>query len=106
MEFLVGFQNSFTSEVLGFSGGIWLLWNDNITIDIVKVHPPVVHMRITQGSSAFISSAVYASLQKMRELWKAFDDFAYYVCEPWILAGHFNSILGGSERQWGQVKGA
>ncbi|KAL1144168.1 hypothetical protein V6Z11_A11G211400 [Gossypium hirsutum] len=25
-------------EAMGFAGGIWLLWNDGIIVDILKVH--------------------------------------------------------------------
>lgn len=32
-------------------------------------------------------------------MWRALDDFASNVCEPWILVGDFKFILDGPERQ-------
>ncbi|KAA3474251.1 putative Transposon TX1 [Gossypium australe] len=32
----LGFENSFRVEAMGFVGGIWLLWNDDIIVDILK----------------------------------------------------------------------
>ncbi|MBA0770170.1 hypothetical protein Gotri_018838 [Gossypium trilobum] len=42
----VGFENSFRVEAMVFAEGIWLLWNDDIIVDILKVHTLFIHMRI------------------------------------------------------------
>ncbi|MBA0715767.1 hypothetical protein Golax_014653 [Gossypium laxum] len=42
----LGFENSFRVEAMGFTKGIWLLWNDDIIVDILKVHTLFIHMRI------------------------------------------------------------
>lgn len=85
-----------------FLRGIWLLWNDSITVEIKQIHPQVGHMKVKQGTS-FICSSVYASpqLQKSKELWRLLDTFSGNECEPWVLAGDFNSILDGFERLGG-----
>ncbi|MBA0653579.1 hypothetical protein Goklo_020739 [Gossypium klotzschianum] len=40
------FENSFRVEAMGFAEGIWLLWNDDIIVDILKEHTLFIHMRI------------------------------------------------------------
>ncbi|MBA0560840.1 hypothetical protein Golob_017716 [Gossypium lobatum] len=42
----LGFENSFRVEAMRFAKGIWLLWNDDIIVDILKVHTLFIHMRI------------------------------------------------------------
>ncbi|MFQ6653858.1 hypothetical protein Gotur_025059 [Gossypium turneri] len=42
----LGFENFFRVEVMGFTEYLWLLWNDDVGIDILKVHSQLIHMRI------------------------------------------------------------
>ncbi|MBA0849344.1 hypothetical protein Goshw_014701 [Gossypium schwendimanii] len=42
----LGFENFFRVEVMGFTEDLWLLWNDDVGIDILKVHSQLIHMRI------------------------------------------------------------
>ncbi|MBA0803124.1 hypothetical protein Gohar_013372 [Gossypium harknessii] len=42
----LGFENSFRAEAIGFAEDIWLLWNDDIIVDILKVYTLFIHMRI------------------------------------------------------------
>lgn len=57
------FQNSFISEAHGFSRGIWILWNNIVTVDIVVAHAQVLHMKIKQATMEFLYSMVYTSPQ-------------------------------------------
>ncbi|MBA0799755.1 hypothetical protein Gohar_010249, partial [Gossypium harknessii] len=41
----LGFPNSFQIEANGFSGGVWVVWNENILIDILELHPQMIYMR-------------------------------------------------------------
>lgn len=61
----LGFANSFRIEARGFSGGIWIIWNDNFFVDILDLHPQVILMRVRnkQGLSKFLCSTMYASPQ-------------------------------------------
>ncbi|TYH80005.1 hypothetical protein ES332_D03G103400v1 [Gossypium tomentosum] len=42
----LGFQNSFKIEAIGFSWGIWLLWSDNIKVDVIDLHSQMVNLKI------------------------------------------------------------
>ncbi|TYH52731.1 hypothetical protein ES332_D09G048400v1 [Gossypium tomentosum] len=64
----IGMNRSFRIEANGFAGGIWILWNESIAVDIVCFTPQLVHMRImnAQGSLCFLCTAVYAIPQSNR----------------------------------------
>ncbi|TYG61962.1 hypothetical protein ES288_D07G190900v1, partial [Gossypium darwinii] len=99
------FNNSFRVEATGFARGIWVLWDDKTEVDVLRVHPQFVHVRIwdTQGQMPFLCTAVYGKPQKsMREyLWEELEIVAINVVEPWLMAGDFNAILWYNERQGG-----
>ncbi|KAK8332631.1 hypothetical protein V6Z12_A10G151700 [Gossypium hirsutum] len=37
-------------EANGFSSGIWNLWNEIVSIDILAIHPQMVHMKVLNES--------------------------------------------------------
>ncbi|KAK5785567.1 hypothetical protein PVK06_040163 [Gossypium arboreum] len=37
-------------EANGFSNGIWTLWNEIVSIDILAIHPQMVHMKVLNES--------------------------------------------------------
>ncbi|MBA0557548.1 hypothetical protein Golob_014611, partial [Gossypium lobatum] len=41
----LGFPNSFRIKANGFAGGVWVVWNENILIDILELHPQMIYMR-------------------------------------------------------------
>ncbi|MBA0678211.1 hypothetical protein Goari_019571 [Gossypium aridum] len=60
--------------------GIWLLWSDNIKVDVIDLLSQMVNLKI------FL------------------DSIASSVKEPWILAGDFNSILDSLEHDSGVIR--
>lgn len=59
----LGFDHSFWVEAKGFSGGIWVLWNSGLMIDILRVHEQYIHLRISDLSeySKCLCTRVYGS---------------------------------------------
>ncbi|KAJ1415138.1 Ribonuclease H domain [Sesbania bispinosa] len=62
-------------EASGFSGGIWILWNEsNVKVDIISSHPQYVHMKICPLISGlpWFLTYVYASprVHQRRVLWQ------------------------------------
>lgn len=90
----LGFDNSHRNEVVCFVGGIWVLWNDTVHVDIVDFHPQVITMKIRDSirQSEFFCSAVYASPHGLtrRALWDHLGLIAFRVEGPWIIASDFN----------------
>ncbi|MBA0799825.1 hypothetical protein Gohar_010314 [Gossypium harknessii] len=101
----LGFEKSFRVEATRFAGVIWLLWNDDISIDILKVKSQFIHMRIRVAGNItpFLCTAIYASPQHntRKKLWNNLDVIAADVVEPWLLAGDFNVVLSCEERRGG-----
>ena len=62
----IGFDNSHRVEVVGFSGGIWLLWQNVIEVEVLLNHKQFIHFRISMNK-VFMSWAttVYASPNPM-----------------------------------------
>ena len=88
-------------EALGFSGGIWCLWNDNWYVQVMFNHKQFVHLNVWDDSRYnFWFTVVYGSPQaktRMR-LWSDLTDIAATTTGPWIVAGNFNAVLGKNEK--------
>ncbi|MBA0618349.1 hypothetical protein Godav_027711, partial [Gossypium davidsonii] len=61
----LGYQNSFKIEASDFFRGIWLIWNRNVDIEILYLHPQGIHMRFCSKrmNYTFLVLAIYASPQ-------------------------------------------
>lgn len=42
----IGYQNAHRVEATGFSGGIWLLWDDFWKVDILSTTTQFIHCRV------------------------------------------------------------
>lgn len=66
------------SEVDGFSGGVWLLWDgDSVKIELLNVHESFIHVEVNpQSSESWIFTAIYASPNAYirKELWPVLDE--------------------------------
>ncbi|KAK9175331.1 hypothetical protein WN944_027337 [Citrus x changshan-huyou] len=45
-----GFERSHRIEAVGFSGGIWILWRDFLTVEIILNHKQFVHFKIISSN--------------------------------------------------------
>ncbi|MBA0683687.1 hypothetical protein Goari_025324, partial [Gossypium aridum] len=72
----LGFDNSFRVEAFGFTGGFWILWNDDIGVEILNVHS---HSRA--------------------QLWDKLSEISTVAQEPWLIVGDFIAILSGDEQK-------
>ncbi|GMI75573.1 hypothetical protein HRI_001226600 [Hibiscus trionum] len=92
-----GLSNSFRVEASGLSGGIWLLLNDVIDVEILKVSNQFVHgqARLTGSSHSMLFTVVYASPNATirRDLWACLSDLNPGDDVSWLLGGDFNAIL-------------
>ncbi|KAH9744652.1 hypothetical protein KPL70_003790 [Citrus sinensis] len=99
-----GFDHSHRVEAVGFSGGIWLLWQSYIEVEVLLNHRQFIHFKISRNT-VFMSwvTAIYASPNPMlrRQLWKHMDSIAMTIQGPWLIGGDFNSILYASKKRGG-----
>ncbi|KAJ4840446.1 hypothetical protein Tsubulata_016701 [Turnera subulata] len=98
----LGFTHSHRVDARGFAGGVWVLWNERVTsVSVLHCHTQFIHMKVNFQGLSFLLTAVYGSPQEQwrRFLWRNIEALATQITEPWILAGDFNAILTGDERQ-------
>lgn len=73
-------------ECVGYSGGIWLLWNSsNFSIDIVQTSPQFIHCRMEEKNrEAWFLTAVYGSpnVGARNLLWQDLRVFGSHMAAP------------------------
>lgn len=98
--------NSFVAtEVVGFYGCIWTLWNsDDLTLDCLSVDEQIINVVVRYHSQQpWLLSAIYASPNHIfrRDLWDYLSCMGQVVDIPWLLVGNFNQILWSDEKKGG-----
>lgn len=95
----LGFSSWVRVEALGFSGGIWIIWNDKVNIRIRYTHPQFVALDVIQPVMEWSMVIVYASPDGVlrKRLWRDLskDDLGLY--KEWLAVGDFNSVLSSDE---------
>ncbi|KAK8993741.1 hypothetical protein V6N11_007961 [Hibiscus sabdariffa] len=86
-----------------YVGGIWLLWESSITIEITHVSNQFVNTMVDDGSKVrekFQLTAIYASpLSSIcKHLWNQLSHLKSTFDIPWMLGGDFNALLAGDQR--------
>nr|ABW81176.1 non-LTR reverse transcriptase [Arabidopsis cebennensis] len=97
----LGFENSFRVDVVGQSGGLWLLWKAEVgEVTIVNSSSQFIHARIVNGVEALHLVTVYAAPSASRRsgLWEKLRDVVQAIDEPLIIGGDFNTIIRTDER--------
>ncbi|KAL4291239.1 hypothetical protein GQ457_14G000340 [Hibiscus cannabinus] len=58
-----GYDFSYKIEATGFSGGIWILWRESVSVDVLVVTKQFIHARCSPAGNAgeFLLTCVYAS---------------------------------------------
>ncbi|CAL1407206.1 unnamed protein product [Linum trigynum] len=103
----LGFDKEFVVEAVGFSGGIWVLWNStDICLSQVNAHAQFIHIQVEPAGvpgHKWLLTAVYANPAPMqrRVLWEALRELAEDQDQAWAIMGDFNSILRPEEKLGG-----
>ncbi|KAK9938788.1 hypothetical protein M0R45_015509 [Rubus argutus] len=96
-------------EATGFSGGIWLLWNENkVHVDFVDSNVQSITVKIAlPGKPTWLFSAIYASpTPAVRStLWNYLDNLILSHDLPWMLMGDFNELVSSSDKNCGPFIG-
>ncbi|KAJ4842416.1 hypothetical protein Tsubulata_039883 [Turnera subulata] len=96
----IGFSHSHRVEAIGFSGGVWVLWQGkHARVDILANHLQFIHFWYATSSFCICVTAVYACPRagKRQFLWNNLCSLASGSQEPWLVCGDFNAILHSSE---------
>ncbi|XP_035545050.1 uncharacterized protein LOC109016147 [Juglans regia] len=89
----------------GEAGKIWVLWQDDVFVQVVLCKEQFILLRLEEGMSNILCGFVYAkcNMVKRRELWEQLND-QVVGCEPSIIMGDFNIIRDDSERRGGRPR--
>lgn len=82
-----GYDNWTSIEAVGFSGGIWTFWKEDIGVELKLSHPQFMLLDITDGKMRRWSIVVvYASPnQSLRmKLWSSLHADTMRIDTPWI----------------------
>ncbi|KAL8160998.1 hypothetical protein V2J09_012487 [Rumex salicifolius] len=96
--------NCFRVDAVGFSGGIWIFWDEQVTpIRFLNTQNSFIRTRISYGRSSFQFIFVYGppSVSRRRLFWTSLLTVLTSVSEPFLLGGDFNCIVSSEERQGG-----
>ncbi|KAI9125131.1 hypothetical protein K1719_003747 [Acacia pycnantha] len=99
-----GFKHSVRMEAVGFSGGIWILWElDELKVDVKAMDEQFIHCSLKYGGEEMLFTAMYAhpNEQKRKRIWEVLKEIASEVDEPWVLVGDFNEIRSPREQRGG-----
>ncbi|KAI9084388.1 hypothetical protein K1719_033730 [Acacia pycnantha] len=99
-----GFKYSIRREAVGFSGGIWILWNlDDLKVDVRAMNDQFIHCKLFARDESMLFTAVYAypNPQRRNMIWGELESIAGEVAEPWLLVGDFNEIRSPLEQRGG-----
>ncbi|XP_061369209.1 uncharacterized protein LOC133312082 [Gastrolobium bilobum] len=101
-----GFSKVHRQDPIGFSGGIWLMWDEvEFSLQVLKSNHQFIHSKISYHNHTrdeYITM-VYASPQRheRRTLWKDMMDLNVDSSSSWIVMGDFNSLLDPTEKSGG-----
>ncbi|KAK4258437.1 hypothetical protein QN277_004888 [Acacia crassicarpa] len=100
---VLGFLNMELTDCEGYSGGIWCLWDDSISlVTLVERNFQFMHFHITSTvGTTWDLTVVYASLNcnTRRILWENLSRLAPTVQGAWLVGGDLNGTLLHCERK-------
>ncbi|CAA7042046.1 unnamed protein product [Microthlaspi erraticum] len=99
----LGYDNLITVEPEGLSGGLAVMWKNNLDVCILARDKRIIDMKIKMGSQVFFLSCVYGDPVKARrrEVWDQLCSIGLARDEAWLLVGDFNEMLNISEKVGG-----
>ena len=100
------FDGAYSTETIGFAGGIWLLWrSDSVSLDILSATEQEIHaiVQVRSLSQHWLLSAIYGS-PRFRErciLWNNLRVLSVRHNLPWAVMGDFNDVTKDEEKKGG-----
>lgn len=96
------FSNMFCVDAIGRSGGLCLLWSDEVNIQIFNSSQNIIHTSviIMKTKVSFDCSFIYGNptFQQRRGLWSRLLDCQGDHNEAWCCLGDFNEVLSQHEK--------
>ncbi|XVE95435.1 hypothetical protein REPUB_Repub02eG0096900 [Reevesia pubescens] len=97
-----GLQEYFRVEAVGFSGGLWLIWNAlEVDIEILAFSSQLIHAYVKQaGQVDWLLTAIYGSpaAEERKLLWESLKEASNCHDLPWMAIGDFNQVTSAEEK--------
>ena len=102
------FDRAIHSETIGYSGGLWLLWNsDRVEVSLISKTEWEIHatVKVCNSDLSWLFSTVYASprFEERSILWNNHTALAELHGMAWVIAGDFNEPLVENDNFGGRV---
>ncbi|KAG2313013.1 hypothetical protein Bca52824_024570 [Brassica carinata] len=99
-------KRTIKERLVGLSGGLSLLWDDETDITILESSPNLIDVRIVyKGTSSFVSFVYGAPATENRaSFWNKLGVVGQGRDDPWLLTGDFNDILNNAEKVGGPIR--
>ncbi|KAJ9183977.1 hypothetical protein P3X46_007769 [Hevea brasiliensis] len=101
-----GLPFSHRVEAQGLSGGIWVLWNEEWKVEVVRNHRQFIHLHIFDSKMLLIEFiAIYGHpvASQRAFLWPELNSLVSSNSISWLLGGDFNALLHPSDRKGGSL---
>lgn len=102
----LSFVHSFVVEAVGFSGGIWLFWDNSFTgLEVLAWNDQCVTVAVNRGVFVdWVVLAIYTSPNSLvrSDLLTYLSKLGTVLRVPWLLAGDFNQIVDPAEKSGGK----
>ena len=98
----MGFGRSHQIEAEGFSGGIWIMWTEEVAVLIRQNNLQFVHIEVSSPNrNQFMFTVVYGSpnFKERQTLWSKLKELEGYNCLPWLAARDLNVFLAIDEKK-------
>nr|XP_011457336.1 PREDICTED: uncharacterized protein LOC105349397 [Fragaria vesca subsp. vesca] len=103
----LGFSSFTIEDATGFSGGLWLLWDDQqVKLEVVDSNFQSITSLVTESSNKqWFFTTVYANPDHAlrEELWVYLDAFNSRCTIPWLITGDFNELISDADKQGGRA---
>ncbi|XP_028790153.1 uncharacterized protein LOC114746133 [Neltuma alba] len=101
-----GFSNWLGVEASGYTGGIWVLWNDHeMQVNYICSSTQLLHCEICdlRNGEKYLTSFVYGetSRAKRMNLWHSLRTIAGHLERAWLVVGDFNTFLKPQDKLGG-----
>lgn len=93
-------------EANGHSGGLALLWDDDITVSIQSYSRNHIDAKVEEGENKtwrFTGFYGYPIRSRHHKSWSLLQNLAAHSDLPWCIAGDFNCITSRREKQGGAL---
>ena len=100
------FDRAIHVDTIGYSGGIWLLWNsDTVEVTQLAKTEQEIHVvvKVCASNLIWLLSSFYASprLEERKLLWGNLANVASLHQLPWLMLGDYNELLSSHDKLGG-----